>query len=70
MDMPNNMHKVNKKLPMNDSRNNKLWVRTESGNSCLGLGNQCNMAKPPIAKRSHASNNTGIAAVSGLDSAT
>ena len=40
------------------------------GGSLAGLRNQCSTARPPMPKRSQASRNTGMAAASGLDSAT
>ena len=67
---PNSMQIENKKLPKNDSRNSRRLVWPVIGASSTGFFSQCNMAAPPIPKRSQASKKTGRAATSGLDKAT
>ena len=67
---PNSMQIENRKFPRKDSRNTSFFVCAVMGASRAGLRSQCSMASPPMPKRSQASRNTGIAAASGLDSAT
>ena len=67
---PNSMQIENRKLPRKDSRNSSCRVCAVMSGSSAGLRNQCSMAAPPMPNRSHASRNTGMAATSGLDSAT
>ena len=60
----------NRKLPKNDCRNISRCSVRDSGGSPRAAPVNGPIATAAIAKRRNASTNTGIAAVSGLDSAT
>ena len=67
---PKSMQMEKRKLPRNDSRKTRRFVCADMGGSFAGLRSQWSIARPPMPKRIHASRKTGMAATSGLDSAT
>jgi len=67
---PYNMQMENRKFPRKDSRNRRSRIRLSINGSSAGLRSHGSIARPPIPKRIQASRNTGMAATSGLESAT
>ena len=63
---PYSMQIVNRKLPRKDSTKTSFLVAQVMDGSETGFASQCGIAKPPMAKRSQASNMTGRTATRGL----